>query len=590
MATIDSLVVEVRTDADPAAGTDDQVYFDIGTRQWRLDRVGRNDFQPGATDTFDLVLNSALDTSDIRKIGLTKNGWNAWRPASIKVIVNGDELYRGPIGIWLDQGSDAHQTAGVVWEAADFPPRFPDRSVVVRDIVVTTKTSTRRHAGTDDRVFFTVGTREWQLDHRNRNDRERGDLETYVIRDIENLRMDGIREMGLRKTGTDGWRPDEILVWVNDVDQVAGPLYEGTVSHWLDGGSGAQLRHGLKWTAPDYPQPVPISDEPDAPVTALRVEVRTGTERYSPTNDEVYLDVGTREWLLDNPGKNDFESGNTDVFELEPHAGMQRSDVRRLTLRKTGTNGWRPRLVKLFVNADTTPVFDGDADLFLDSGDDASEKYGLRWTARGFDLEIPVACHLIVGTVDDTIRPGRTATASAALFDNLNTAGYRTRRGSVNAIWTQARVRFRVVSFDEVAVADANAQMMPDSTDSFVTMRAVAAQNNVDDVINAYFVRATGTGSNWRVGGNDPAVWVQDTRGGQTVNTGPNFQRVAVSLAHELGHFLGLPHSCDNANNDPCTNAEQIELMMGDGTDQTSVQLSTAEIATAYANAQALAE
>lgn len=592
MATIDSLVVEVRTDADPAAGTDDQVFFDIGTRQWRLDRVGRNDFQPGATDTFDLALTSALDTSDIRKIGLTKNGWNGWRPARIKVTVNGDELYRGSIGIWLDQGSDAHQVAGVVWDAADFPPRFPDRSVVVRDIVVMTKTSTRVQAGTDDRVFFTVGTREWQLDHRNRNDRERGGLETYVIRDIESLRMDGIREMGLRKTGTDGWRPDEIIVWVNDVDQVAGPLYEGTVSHWLDGGSGARLRHGLKWTAPDYPQPVPISDEPDAPVTALRAEVRTGTERYSPTNDQVYLDVGTREWLLDNPAKKDFESGNTDVFELEPHAGMQRSDVRRLMLRKTGTNGWRPRRVKLFVNADTTPVFDGDADLFLDSGDDASEKYGLQWTARGFDLEIPVACHLIVGAVDDTIRPRRTATASAALFDNLNTAAYRTRRGSANAIWTQARVRFRVVSFDEVAVADANAQMMPDSTDSpgFGTMRAIAAANSVDDVVNAYFVRATGTGSNWQVGGSDPAVWVQDTRGGQTVNTGANFERVAVSLAHELGHFLGLPHSCDDANNDPCSNAEQIDLMMGDGTNQTSVQLSTAEITTAYATAQTLAE
>lgn len=592
MATIDSLVVEVRTDADPAAGTDDQVFFDIGTRQWRLDRVGRNDFQPGATDTFDLALTSALDTSDIRKIGLTKNGWNGWRPARIKVTVNGDELYRGSIGIWLDQGSDAHQVAGVVWDAADFPPRFPDRSVVVRDIVVMTKTSTRVQAGTDDRVFFTVGTREWQLDHRNRNDRERGGLETYVIRDIESLRMDGIREMGLRKTGTDGWRPDEIMVWVNDVDQVAGPLYEGTVSHWLDGGSGARLRHGLKWTAPDYPQPVPISDEPDAPVTALRAEVRTGTERYSPTNDQVYLDVGTREWLLDNPAKKDFESGNTDVFELEPHAGMQRSDVRRLMLRKTGTNGWRPRRVKLFVNADTTPVFDGDADLFLDSGDDASEKYGLQWTARGFDLEIPVACHLIVGAVDDTIRPRRTATASAALFDNLNTAAYRTRRGSANAIWTQARVRFRVVSFDEVAVADANAQMMPDSTDSpgFGTMRAIAAANSVDDVVNAYFVRATGTGSNWQVGGSDPAVWVQDTRGGQTVNTGANFERVAVSLAHELGHFLGLPHSCDDANNDPCSNAEQIDLMMGDGTNQTSVQLSTAEITTAYATAQTLAE
>ncbi len=590
MAAIDSLVVHVRTDNAPGAGTDDQVFFDIGTRQWRLDNIGRIDFQPGATDTFELELNSALDTADIRRIGLSKTGWNGWRPASIRVVVNGDDLYQGQIGIWLNQGSDAHQLAGVVWEAADFPPRFPDRSVVVRDIVVEVRTSDQPPAGTDNLVFFTVGTREWQLDHSGSDDRELGALDRYVIRDIENLRMDGIKEIGLRKTGTDGWRPEEIAVWVNDADQMVGPLYEGTVTHWLDGGSDALLRHGLKWVAPDYPQPVPISDEPEAPVTSLRAEVQTSSRRYSQTDDRVYLDVGTREWLLDNPTRNDFESGATDTFTLETHEGMQRSDIRMLRLHKTGANGWRPRNVRLFVNDDATPIFDGNADLFLDNGDDASLKYGRQWTARGFDLEIPVACHLVVGTVDDTIRPRRSATASAALFHNLNTAQYRTGRGSVNAIWTQARLRFRVVSFDELAVADGNAQMMPDSTDNFVTMRAIAAANNVDDVVNAYFVRTTGTGSNWNVPGADPAVWVGDIRGGQTVNTGANFERVVASTAHELGHFLGLPHSCDNAVNDPCTAAEQIELMMGDGTDQTSVQLSTAEIATAYANAQAWAE
>lgn len=590
MAAIQSLKVEVRTASDPAAGTDDPVYFDIGTRQWRLDRVGRDDFRLGALDRFDLRINSDLDTSDIRKIGLFKKGWNGWRPTNIRVIVNGDDLYQGPVGVWLDQGTDSHQVSGVTWEATDFPPRFPDRSVVVRDLVVVIRTSNRLHAQTDNRVFFTVGTREWQLDHRTRNDRERGAVETYHIADIEGLRMDGIREIGLRKTGTDGWRPDEIMVWVNDREQVGDALYVGDIDHWLDGGPGAQLRHGLKWAAADYPQPVPISTDTTAPVTALRLEVSTGARRYSQTDDLLYLDVGTREWLLDNLGSDVLEAGNTDVFELVPHEGMQRSDIRRLAFRKTGANGWRPERVRLFVNDDADPVFDGDASLFLDGGDDASEKYGLRWTARGFDLEVPVACHLVVGTVDDTIRPGRTATASAALFDNFNTAAYRTGRGSANAIWTQARIRFRVVSFDEVAVADVNAQMMPDTTDSFVTMRNIAQNNNVDDVINAYFVRATATGSNWRVTTPGRAVWVQDTRGGQTVNTGANFERVAVSLAHELGHYLGLPHNCDNAVADPCTAAEQVNLMMGDGTDQTSVQLSAAEIATAYGNAQALAE
>ena len=39
MAAIDSLVVHVRTANTPGAGTDDQVYFDIGTRQWRLQAI-----------------------------------------------------------------------------------------------------------------------------------------------------------------------------------------------------------------------------------------------------------------------------------------------------------------------------------------------------------------------------------------------------------------------------------------------------------------------------------------------------------------------------------------------------------------------
>jgi hypothetical protein len=55
MAALDSLVVHIRTDNIPGAGTDDQVFFDIGTRQWRLHHIGRNDFAPGATDTFDLA-------------------------------------------------------------------------------------------------------------------------------------------------------------------------------------------------------------------------------------------------------------------------------------------------------------------------------------------------------------------------------------------------------------------------------------------------------------------------------------------------------------------------------------------------------
>ncbi len=597
MVAVNTLVVEIETSNGPGFGTEDRVFFDIGSRQWQLDNVGHNDFVAGQSDSFDLTINSPLDTSDIRKIRLVKSGFNGWQPRTITVTVNGAQVYSGPVNVWLDLGSGAEQFAGVVWEATDFPARFADRSVIVSHIVVMTVTGTHVNAGTDNRVLFSIGTREWQLNDPNLNDFEPGQTDWFVISNITNLRMHQIKEMGLRKTGRDGWRPESIMVWVNDEDMVAGPLYEGQVTDWLDGGAGADLRHGLKWVARDYPQPVPVATDPQADVGSVRVKITTGDGRYSQTDDEVYFDIGSREWLLDNPQRNDFENGRTDEFVLQAHAGLQRSDFRRIGLRKTGTNGWRPERVQVFLDDNTNPFYDGQADLFLDAGADARNKYGPAWTARDFHREVPVCCWYVIGNQDTTIRPNRSRVASAALIDNLNTAGYRTSAGSVNAIWSQGQLNFRVIDFRFASVADASAQLMPDVTNAdFLALSNIAGNNNVADIVNIYFVRATATASNWFVPGQaaglPPSVWVQDTRGGQAVNTRANFQRIVTSLSHELGHFMGLPHMCDNAVavGDPCTAAEQANLMMGDGTDQTSVQLSIAEVQTAYANAAAFAE
>jgi len=594
MAAVHDLVVEVTTANGGVDGTEDRVFLDIGTRRWQLDNEGRNDFVAGATDTFDLEINSDVDTSDIRRIGLSKSGTDGWKPRRIRVRVNGDLIYSGAVDVWLDQGSGAEQLAGVVWQATDFPPRFPDRSVVVRSMVVQTTTDPGSAAGTDNRVLFSVGTREWQLNNTRRNDFEPGHTDTFTISNIDGLRMHHIREIGLRKTGRDGWRPSRIQVWVNDEEMLGGSLYDGAVDMWLDGGAGANLRHGLKWIASDYPQPVPISTDPGAPIDEVRARITTSRRRYSQTDDAVYLDVGTREWLLDNTARNDFENGRTDDFDLDVHDGMQLSDIRKVGLRKAGTNGWRPERVRLFLNGSATPFSDSSAGLFLDAGADARNRFGPAWTARNVALEIPVQCWNVIGAQTPTIGPNRSMTASAALIDNLNTAAYRTGAGSVNAIWTQGQLTFRVVDFGEVEVADALAQMMPDvTTQDFNDLAQIAGDNNEPDVMNVFFVRATSTGSNWSVGprnGNPPSIWVQDTRGGQAVNTNANFRRIVTSLSHEIGHFLGLPHMCDNANADPCTADEQANLMMGDGTNQTSIQLSLAEVATARTNALTWAE
>ena len=87
MAAVHDLVVEVTTANGGVDGTEDRVFLDIGTRRWQLDNEGRNDFVAGATDTFDLEINSDVDTSDIRRIGLSKSGTDGWKPRRITVSV-----------------------------------------------------------------------------------------------------------------------------------------------------------------------------------------------------------------------------------------------------------------------------------------------------------------------------------------------------------------------------------------------------------------------------------------------------------------------------------------------------------------------
>ena len=73
---------------------------------------------------------------------------------------------------------------------------------------------------------------------------------------------------------------------------------------------------------------------------------------------------------------------------------------------------------------------------------------------------------------------------------------------------------------------------------------------------------------------------MKDTRGSERVNTGKNFQRVAISLSHEIGHYLGLPHVSDNIQ----------RMMTGSGTTAAAQLITRNEAETVFAEADDLAE
>jgi hypothetical protein len=263
----------------------------------------------------------------------------------------------------------------------------------------------------------------------------------------------------------------------------------------------------------------------------------------------------------------------------------------------TGTDGWQPKRIKVFLNDRSRPFYDGRVNVMLDGEKGTALKFGQRWEAPDFVWEVPIHCHFVIGRNDPTIRPGRNKQGSAELITNFNSTNFRQKGGDANAYWTQGRIRYRVAGFSNVSVADADALVMADGG-SFSKMRNIARLNNKPNRLNIYFVRQTMSRSNWRLGGSNPSCLVMDTRGGRTVNTAANFKRVAISTAHEIGHFFGLPHMCDNINPNPatgdpprqCGTGDSNFLMFGDGTGPTCQLLSRAEGNTAHDNAESLAE
>lgn len=564
MVAVTSLVVRLKTSGSRGASTDDWVYFGIGTREWLLD-TDRDDFQIGATETFTLRVSPGLDTSHIQAIQLRKVSTDGWKPEQIEVFVNdaamsGTPLYRGTIDMFLDGGGGAGLGYGLQWEAPDYTGIFTNPTPfahatdpAVTSLEVEVKTAAGADAGTDDDIYFNVGTREWLLDKPNHNDFEPNQTTTYTLTNFGSLKLSHIRRIALRKEGDNGVHIEKIKVKINGTTRL-----DERVDRWLDGGSGAELQHGKFWASRNFPHPAPTPIE-DA-ITELKVTLTTRDVAHAETSNYVYFNNGINEWTLGDPASN-YGRNSTQTFTITNLTGVRLSDFRQLMIRKEGGDGWGIGHVKVEVKigALSRTLYDDSTRLFLDgAGTDSSNRHGLYWSAADYVVRVPLHCHWVTGPVAGGVTPRRTQEASAEIIRNLGTAAYRQGMGASNGYWHQARVQFHVIGFTRALTTNANATVMSDTNDGFAIIGTIAAANNVANVTNAYFVRATNTGSNWSVPAAN-SVWVQDTRNGATVNTSNNFRMVAVSTAHELGHHFGLPH-----------NGAQRYLMTGSGTNASS--------------------
>ena len=257
----------------------------------------------------------------------------------------------------------------------------------VSSLIVRLETSSDPNSGTNDHVYFGIGTREWNLDT-DRDDFEPGQTRDYTLVVSPGLDDSHIQAIQLRKTGSDGWKPRSIEVWVNDPAMSGTPLYRGTIDMFLDGVEGPGLEHGLRWQAPDFGAPAVLPPgQSDAAITSFEVELTTAAGSDSGTDDPVYLDIGTREWMLDKADHNDFEPGATDTFTLSNFGALRLSHIRRIGLRKAGTNGWKVEHIKVTING--TEMLDEAVGVWLDGGAGAELEHGKFWASRNFPTPQP---------------------------------------------------------------------------------------------------------------------------------------------------------------------------------------------------------
>ena len=197
-------------------------------------------------------------------------------------------------------------------------------------------------AGTDDDVWLDIGDRTFYLDTPNHDDRERNSIDGYALK-YTGVTRDDVKRVGIRKSPdgfSGGWKLRRVRLWVR------GELLcdANNINQWLE--------DEYRWWASTT-----CGASADI-VNRLQVRVTTADVAWAGTDDTVMFYVGGRSWNLDNPGRNDFERGNTDSFDLDPGTGLYRSALGAIRIHKSPdgiAGGWKLKGLRIYVNG--TQIF-----------------------------------------------------------------------------------------------------------------------------------------------------------------------------------------------------------------------------------------
>ncbi len=215
------LFLELWTADDLWAGTDDDIWLDIGDKTYYIDTNGVDDFERGSRIGY-AIWDKSISKSDIKRIMIRKSGdgfSGGWKLKRARVFFRGEVICDQTPNIWLEDDR-------LAWTGCIF-----DREIV-STLTVKIATADVTWAGTDDDVTITLAGRTWNLDTSG-NDFERGDTNTFVLDPGTSLYTSGIRSVRIHKSPdgfSGGWKLKGVQIIVNGMS-----IYNNqAINKWLE--------------------------------------------------------------------------------------------------------------------------------------------------------------------------------------------------------------------------------------------------------------------------------------------------------------------------------------------------------------------
>jgi hypothetical protein len=216
------LFVELRTADEQWAGTDDDVWLDIGDRTFVLDTPDHDDRERGNIEGY-AIWAPEVARADIKRVLIRKSpdGFaGGWKLGRVRLWHEGEVVCDGSPNQWLED--NRRWWVGCV-----------TNSDIVTALRVRVTTADVGSAGTDDTVTLTLAGYSWDLDNPDHDDFERGNTDSFTLDPQTGLYRSAIHSIRIHKS-PDGWFGGWKLKGVELIVNGATIYNNQSINQWLE--------------------------------------------------------------------------------------------------------------------------------------------------------------------------------------------------------------------------------------------------------------------------------------------------------------------------------------------------------------------